>query len=156
VIVGASPTGLGQFIGSFHDSRVETMTTITSSFRQNLLKYLVGKPITLTITVNVTSQGEEKPSGKVIFMDGSTPIGNGTTVILGQATFDTSSLSIGSHSITARYTGDTNFRPSTSSTFLLTVGSDNFWKPVFSDIVALVFASVITAFGGFMLGSKKR
>lgn len=156
VIAGTNPSGLGQFIGSFHESRIETITNLVCSSDQYLTQCLVGKPVTLTAKVSTTSQGTKIPSGKVIFMDGSTPIGNGTVESSGIATFETSSLSIGSYSIRARYTGDTNFRPSTSSPFSITVGTENFWKPVFSEIVAVLFASIITAFGGFILGRKKK
>ena len=155
VFVGNRPSGIGQFIVSFNESRVETMTALACSSDQYLLQCLVGKPITLTATVSVSSQETEKPSGKVIFMDGSTRIGS-ADLISGQATLDTSLLSIGSHLIRARYTGDTNFRPSTSSPFSLTVGSDNFWKPVFSEIVVVAITSIITAFGGFVMGSKRK
>src|SRR6266478_9901169 len=41
----------------------------------------------------------------VTFLDGSTSLGTGT-LASGQATFTTSSLSIGSHSITGQYGGD--------------------------------------------------
>ena len=45
-------------------------------------------------------------------MDGATTIGTGTLNGSGVATFTpTSSLSLGTHSITAVYAGDTNFTP---------------------------------------------
>jgi YVTN family beta-propeller protein len=118
VSVGTSPSGLGQFIVSVPGSRVETMTTLASSSN----RYQNGEPRTVNVTVSATSQGTEKPSGTVIFTDGTNSIRNGNReVISGQAIFDTSSLSIGSHSIIARYIGNDNFRPSTSSSFTLTV-----------------------------------
>src|SRR5205823_1639689 len=48
--------------------------------------------------------------------DGNTPLGTGA-VISGSATFTTSSLSAGSHAITAVYGGDANFNGSTSPVF---------------------------------------
>ena len=52
-------------------------------------------------------------SGTVTFRDGSTVLGT-VTLVNGVATFSTSSLSMGSHSITAIYNGDTNDTGSTS------------------------------------------
>jgi hypothetical protein len=50
----------------------------------------------------------------VTFNDGANALGTGT-LAGGVATFATSSLSIGTHSITAFYGGDSNFNPSTSA-----------------------------------------
>ena len=47
-------------------------------------------------------------------MDGTTTLGDGT-LSGGAATFSISSLAVASHSITAVYSGDTNFTASTSS-----------------------------------------
>jgi 40-residue YVTN family beta-propeller repeat len=156
VIVGTCPSGIGQFIGSFRESRVETMTTLNSSLLQDLFQYLIGKPIKLTATVSVTSQRKEKPSGKVIFMDESNPIGNGNVDSFGEATLETSSLSIGLHSIRARYAGDTNFRPSTSLPFQVMVSYDSFWKPIFCQILAAVFGSIVTIIGSVLLAHKRK
>ena len=52
------------------------------------------------------------------FLDGTTTIGTGTLNSSGAATFSTSTttpLTVGTHSITAVYAGDTNFTTSTSS-----------------------------------------
>jgi len=53
------------------------------------------------------------PTGSVIFLDGTTPLGNGT-LSSGAATLMTSSLAVGTHSITTIYSDDTNFTASTS------------------------------------------
>ena len=54
--------------------------------------------------------------GSVTFYDGSTDqtLGSGTLGSNGIATFSTSALAVGSHSITATYSGDTNFAGSTA------------------------------------------
>lgn len=147
VFVGNRPSGIGQFIGSFQESRVETTTSISSSFDQYLIQSLIGKPITLIAKVNTTSQGTKHPSGKIIFMEGSTPIENGIKDLTdGQATLDTSSLQFGSHIIRARYTGDTDFRPSTSPPFQLTIGSNAFWPQIFSGSILALFGGIVTIF----------
>jgi hypothetical protein len=64
--------------------------------------------VTFTATVSGAQSGLT-PTGTVTFKDGATVIGSGSLNGGGQATFSTSALSGGSHSITAVYGGDTNF-----------------------------------------------
>ena len=49
------------------------------------------------------------------FNDGSTAIGTGTVNSSGVATYSTAALAVGTHTITAVYSGDTNFVTATSS-----------------------------------------
>jgi hypothetical protein len=75
-----------------------------------------GSPLTLTATVASATTGS--PTGTVTFYDGSTMLGtgplaggaNGDT-----ASFTTSALASGSHTITAVYGGDTNFTASSTT-----------------------------------------
>ena len=55
------------------------------------------------------------------FKDGSTILGTGTLSAGASATFTTSSLGAGTHSITAVYNGDTNFSVSTATALIQTV-----------------------------------
>ena len=55
------------------------------------------------------------------FMDGSTTLGTGTLNGFGVATYTTSSLAVGQHSITAVYGGDANNAGSTSAVLTQTV-----------------------------------
>jgi len=80
-----------------------------------------GQPVTFTATVTANSPGAGTPTGTVTFKDGSSALGTGTLNGSGQATFTTSTLAVGSHSITASYGGDANFSGSTSSTLTQTV-----------------------------------
>ena len=68
-------------------------------------------PITWTATVAATSGS---PTGNVSFFDGATLLGT-VALAQGTASYTTSSLAIGTHSITAVYAGDANFASSTSS-----------------------------------------
>ena len=90
--------------------RIDTTTALT--FSANIFKFR--QSVALTATVGATPKGKETPLGTVTFFDGTTSIGNGT-VSSGQASLTTSSLSVGLHSITAKYSGDDKFKPSTSS-----------------------------------------
>ena len=68
----------------------------------------------VTFTVTITSTGVT-PTGTVTFLDGTTPIGTAVLNGAGVALFPITSLTPGSHVITASYPGDTNNSPGTSS-----------------------------------------
>jgi hypothetical protein len=76
-----------------------TKTVLNSSANPSV----VGQSVTFTATVG--SAADSAPTGTVAFSDGATSLGTGA-LVSGQATFTTSSLSIGSHSITGQYSGD--------------------------------------------------
>ena len=118
VNVGVYPTAWGQFIGTnsnfpiypiTNNPRSDTTTELTAPAN----KYTFGQIITLTATIDTPSQGIKKLSGTVTFTDGTLALGT-ATVNSGIAILATSVLSVGSHSITAQYSGDDNFKPSSS------------------------------------------
>jgi hypothetical protein len=75
-----------------------------------------GTKITFTITVTVPAPGSGTPTGTVTLKDGSTVLGSPITLdASGNATFSISTLSVGSHDITASYSGDANFVGSTTA-----------------------------------------
>src|SRR5205085_1029097 len=61
-------------------------------------------------------------TGNVTFFDGGNSLGSAALNQNGQATFNTSTLSVGSHSITASYEGDSTSATSTSSALAQVVG----------------------------------
>jgi len=77
-----------------------------------------GQPVTLTATI--TSAGGAA-TGPVSFFDGSTLLGSGTLDGSGKATFTSSSLAVGGHSITASYDGDANIAQSASGALTLNI-----------------------------------
>ena len=88
-----------------------TPTSSALSSSQNPSSF--GQSVSLIATV--TPQfGEGVPTGLVSFFDGGTNIGNSDLNAAGVATLMISTLSVGTHTITATYNGDTNFAPSTS------------------------------------------
>ena len=60
-----------------------------------------------------TALGTGTATGTITFMDGTTVVGTGK-LVAGAATATFGKLAIGPHSITAVYTGDSNFLPETS------------------------------------------
>lgn len=82
-----------------------------------------GMPVTLTATVSPATVGALVASGTVTFTEGATVLGTGT-ISNGQATLSVSSLAVGDHTITATYSGDTNFRGSVSSSITFSIIAD--------------------------------
>jgi len=70
---------------------------------------------TLELTATVKGDGSAIPSGTVLFMNGSTLLGSGTLNSTGVVTFSTSSLAVGTYSLTAQYGGSAGFLASTST-----------------------------------------
>jgi len=84
------------------------------------------------VTFTAIVSGSGVPTGAVTFMDGTTTLGSASLDPGGQATLTTSSLAVGTHSITAVYGGDGSFNGSTSPALsqvvnraVLTVSADN-------------------------------
>jgi hypothetical protein len=92
-------------------NKANTGTTLTSSQNPST----TGQPVTFTATVTPTPPGAGAPTGTVTFTVDGNP---GSPVALGgnQASFTTSSLTAGTHTVTATYSGDGNFNGSTSNT----------------------------------------
>jgi hypothetical protein len=79
---------------------------------------------TVTLSATVTS-AIGTPTGTFNFYDGTTLLGT-QPVAGGAASFSTASLSIGNHSLTAAYTGASNFATSTSAAVSEIVTAPNF------------------------------
>jgi len=80
-------------------------------------------PSTVTFTASISTTGSTTPTGAVTFKEGSTALGSSTLNGSAIATFATSSLAVGAHSITAVYGGDANNAGSTSSVLSQTVSA---------------------------------
>jgi Bacterial Ig-like domain (group 3) len=102
-------SGAGELGVLLNTSLTATMTTLTSSANPSQF----GQAVTFTATVTA-QQGKGTPTGTVSFYDGTTNMGNANLNSSGVATLTTSTLSVGTHSMTATYNGDTKFAPSTS------------------------------------------
>ena len=76
-----------------------------------------GQLVTFTATVAAADLGVGTPTGTVTFKDGASILGTASLNGSGQASFATSSLTVGTHNITAAYGGDTVFLPSASPSF---------------------------------------
>ncbi len=105
-----------------------------------------GQSVTFVATVAAAASGT--PSGSVTFSDGGTPL---ATVALGGsgiAMLSTSSLALGTHSITAAYSGDSSFlgaqsTPTTKSVFQAATQVILVPQPVFNKKKKLVSVGLI-------------
>src|SRR5258708_6559595 len=109
-------------IGSFKfPSCGQAVTSTTTAVTASLNPSMYGNSVTFTASVTPSSG----PTGSVTFKDGSVVLGTQLLNASGQASYQTSSLAVGPHSITAAYGGDTNFSASTSAEVTQTINKAN-------------------------------
>ena len=107
-------TGDGTFSGSLSQrllvtvSAASTTTTVTSNGASSKL----GQSVTFTATIHPQYSGQ--PTGTVQFYADGNPLGS-ASLSGGLAAFSTSSLTLGSHTIQADYSGDSSFTTSLGS-----------------------------------------
>ena len=112
----------------------------------------LGQAVLLNATV--TPQATGVPTGTVLFYDGTTPLGTSSLNASGIATLQVSFNTLGAHSLTATYSGDTSFAPETSNPYIETIVSN----PTAITVAAapnpavafspVVFTATVTAPGG--------
>jgi hypothetical protein len=85
----------------------------TSSVVVQTSQAKVASGTSVTFTADITG-GKDGETGSVTFYDGTTALGTAVDVSSGRASMDISSLSVGTHAITAMYTGDKSHVGSTS------------------------------------------
>jgi hypothetical protein len=112
-----------------------------------------GQPVTLTATVTPSA------TGTITFTDGANTLGT-ATLISGAAALSTTSLNSGTHTLTASYSGDSNFAPSASSTLSqvvnqasTTVALSSSQNPGYLTQPVTFTATVASQFGGAPSGS---
>jgi YVTN family beta-propeller protein len=101
-----------------------SQATTTTGLASSANPVTVGSSVTFTATV--TTSGSNTPTGTVTFKDGTTTLATGTLNGSGVATYTTSTLAVGQHSITAVYGGDANNAGSTSAVLTETVNAADF------------------------------
>src|SRR5947207_3743371 len=123
-----------------------------------------GTPMTLTAAISSNSNSTAGPSGTVTFSDGGTQIGTPVTVVSspasvlagasGTAALTWTFSSTGSHSITAVYSGDTNYATSSATAVTITVTTSGSFTMGGGGVTAVAGASgtssiTLTPTGGF-------
>jgi hypothetical protein len=108
---GANVTSLQQEV-----NQAATTTTDVTQAGAATGSSVFGQPVTLTATVQVTAPGLGAPTGTVTFVDGGVNLGIAVPdPVTSIATFSSAKLAVGSHTITAKYSGDPNFIASNDS-----------------------------------------
>ncbi len=118
---------------------VNTTTALTSSVNPSAS----GQSVTFTATVTAAS-GSNTPTGTVQFTIDGTAVGSPVTLTNGVATDSTSALSVGTHTVSAAYSGDTGFIVSTSATLTQTVTKANTTTTLTSSLNPSVFGQSVT------------
>jgi hypothetical protein len=101
-------------------SSITILPNIAAGYRQATATTLASSPNpssvyqSVTFTATVTTQAKGNPTGTVTFISGGTALGQGK-LSNGQATFKYVFTSHGGNKITAMYSGDSGFLPSSSA-----------------------------------------
>src|SRR5580658_1461238 len=118
--ITASYAGDSQNVATTSNIVIEIINqTTTVTLASNSNPSLYSNAVTLTATV--TPSGSTAPTGVVTFSDNATAIGTGTLNGSGVATYNTSSLAPGQHSITVNYPGDSDNGGASSTVLTQTV-----------------------------------
>ena len=131
-LTGSTSAALSQVVNG-----ASTTTALVSSSNPSSF----GLPVTLIATIQTAFGGGA--TGSVTFLDGTTSLGT-ATVSSNSAQFPLSSLSAGSHSITAKYNGDTNFSASTSAVIAQTVNQATTTTTAASNTNPSAFGQTVT------------
>jgi hypothetical protein len=115
-------------------------TTVSSDTNPSVF----GQSVTFSAAVSATAPGSGTPTGTVQFVDGGVNLGLPVTLSSGAATFTLSSLSVGTHSIAAIYSGDSNFTGSTAPLLTQAVNPSASSTAVLSDTNPSVFGQSVT------------
>jgi len=118
----------------------------------------LGQSVTFTATVSAVPPGAGSPTGSVNFTTGTTVLCS-AALLSGSAACTTSSLSVGTQSVTAVYSGDTNFAGSTSAAYSQTVNRASSSVAVLSSAApsffgqTVVFTATVTGPGATPTGT---
>ena len=116
--ISAVYAGESNFVTSTSSNLTQTINPASTStaLASSANPSVTGQSVTFTATVSATSPGSGTPSGTVNFKDGGNTIsGCGTQTLNGSGVATcASTMTTGSHTITAVYSGDSNFSASTS------------------------------------------
>lgn len=125
--------GNASFLASTSTALVQTVTqsvtttaVTTTSMSSSANPSVSGQPVTWTATVAAASPGSGTPTGTVQFRVDGSNFGGPAALSGGSSTSGANAaLSVGSHSITAVYSGDGSFLASTAAALTQTVNKAN-------------------------------
>ncbi|HUP28998.1 MAG TPA: Ig-like domain repeat protein, partial [Usitatibacter sp.] len=112
----------GPGFGTYEQTINQNLNTATIGLASSTATTSFGQPVTFTATLGGSAG---TPTGTIAFRDGTATLFecSAVTVSSGKAACTLSGLAPGAHSITARYSGDTNYNPGDSNTVGHTVAT---------------------------------
>lgn len=132
--IGSSLSGANNSITATYNGDANFATGVATAFTQTVLSPTVttvtssenpsvsGDDVIFTATVTGNDGAGDVPTGDVEFFDNGVELGDESLDSTGATTYDTTgSLAVGSHPITAQYSGDSNYSTSQSAVFTQTV-----------------------------------
>ncbi len=129
-----TPTGFGgpdnvTYTTTAVEVTFNVLVTPTVTITATSADSVYGQSVTFTATVTGASGA---PTGTIQFKDGTSNLGPTETLASGAASYKTQGLSVGTHSITADYSGNTSYLPGTSAAYdekVLQVGTAMSFSP---------------------------
>lgn len=118
-------------------NRIATTVALTA----DVAAPVFGQSVTFTAVVSATSGGA--PTGRVSFRDGETLLG-AIDLQNGRATFSTSTLTVGSHTIRASYDGNTQFNESSATPLAVAIAQAATTAVLSLSDTTLVFGQTVT------------
>ncbi|MBB5058195.1 hypothetical protein HDF16_002909 [Granulicella aggregans] len=148
--------GSGNFDTSTSNTVMQVVTPVGTSVALSVTPNPAnfGQTVTLTASVLTGVSGVAAASGNVVFADQGGVLGS-TAIVAGTATFTTSSLSIGTHSITASYVGGAEYAGAVSAAVAEVIQSYDFSVSVTPNTVTIpsgdyaVMSVSVSPIGGY-------
>ncbi|HWQ33421.1 MAG TPA: MBG domain-containing protein [Blastocatellia bacterium] len=158
-ITPAGVTAANYAINFVNGTLTVTAATPTATLASGSNPSAFGQAVTFTVTVSKASQTAAAPTGTVTFRDGANAIGTATLNAAGQATLTTSALTVGAHSLTAEYAGDSNYNAAVSAALTQTVSKAATTTTVASSVnpstfnQSVTFTATVSSTAGTPIGS---
>lgn len=139
-------SGIATVSASLDDETVSTTITVsaitvTMILTSNNNPSTSGENVTFTATIS-----NPATTGTVTFTDGVTPLGT-VAVVAGVAQLTTNTLSPGSHTITATYSGDATFTPATAVLTQIVDPGELTTVPTLSEWMLLLLVAMLAGVG---------
>jgi hypothetical protein len=123
----ASYVGTSTLVGATSNPVTEVVTPDTTATSLTISPNSAAQNTSITVTAQVTpASSQTVPVGSIVFFDGTTNLATVPVSTSGGATFSSSSFAVGTHALTAVYSGSTNDQPSTSTPQTLVINAQNF------------------------------
>jgi hypothetical protein len=116
-------TGCGNYAGTGYVVKISATGTATVALAASPSPVAAGQSVTLTASVTPTATYASVPTGTIEFQDGGNALGTAVTLdSTGTATYTSTTLAPGTHSLTAVYSGDSTYPAGNAAASLTVTG----------------------------------